>query len=67
MEDGRNGLIEPLFDVDRLTETALRVLDEPAAFAPLGRAARATIEERYSLEVCGPPLGDYFERIASAR
>ena len=41
IEPGQNGLIEPLFDVDRLTETALRVLDDPAAFAPLGRAARA--------------------------
>jgi glycosyltransferase involved in cell wall biosynthesis len=66
VEDRQNGLIEPLFDVDRLTETALRVLEDPAAFAPLGRAARATILEKFSLEVCIPPLGDYFERIASA-
>ena len=67
IEPGQNGLVEPLFDVDRLTETALRVLDDPAAFASLGRAARATIEEKYRLEVCIPPLGDYLERIASAR
>jgi glycosyltransferase involved in cell wall biosynthesis len=64
---GENGLIEPLFDVDRLADRALQVLDDPAAFAPLGRAARATIEEKYSLQVCIPPLGDYFERIASSR
>ena len=57
IESGRNGLIEPLFDIDRLTETALRVLDDPAAFAPLGRAARETIVEKYSLEVCIPPPG----------
>ena len=37
IEPGQNGLIEPLFDVDRLTETALRVLGDPAEFAPLGR------------------------------
>ena len=36
IEPGVNGLVEPLFDVDRLAETALRVLDDPAAFAPLG-------------------------------
>jgi glycosyltransferase involved in cell wall biosynthesis len=65
VEPGQNGLIEPLFDVDALTETALRVLEDPAAFAPLGRAARATIEERFSLEVCIPPLGDYLEQIAA--
>ncbi len=37
IEPGQNGLIEPLFDIDRLTETAQRVLADPAEFAPLGR------------------------------
>ena len=64
VEDGKNGLIEPLFDVDRLTERALQVLDDPAAFAPLGRAARQTIEEKYSLEVCVPRLAEFLERVA---
>ena len=62
---GENGLVEPLFDLDRLTETALRVLDDPAEFAPLGQAGRRTIEEAYSLEVCIPPLKDFFERVAA--
>jgi glycosyltransferase involved in cell wall biosynthesis len=62
IEPGQNGLLEPLFDVERLTETALRVLDDPAEFAPLGRAARRTTEERYSLEVCVPPLKEFFEQ-----
>ena len=65
IEPGRNGLIEPLFDVDRLTETALRVLDDPAAFESLGHAARETIQEKYCLEVCVPPLADFLERAAS--
>jgi glycosyltransferase involved in cell wall biosynthesis len=65
IEPGRNGLVEPLFDVDRLTETALRVLDDPAEFAPLGRAARHAIEEKYSVEVCVPPLADFFERVVN--
>jgi len=63
IEPGVNGLVEPFFDVDGLTETALRVLDDPASFAPLGEAARRTVLERYSLEVCIPLLGDYFERV----
>jgi glycosyltransferase involved in cell wall biosynthesis len=67
IEPGRNGLVEPLFDVERLTETALRVLTDPAAFAPLGRAARQTIEEKYSLDVCIPPLGDFFERVVNEK
>jgi glycosyltransferase involved in cell wall biosynthesis len=65
IEPGRNGLVAPLFDTDQMAETALRVLDDPAAFAPLGRAARALVEEKYSLEVAVPELKDYFERMAS--
>jgi glycosyltransferase involved in cell wall biosynthesis len=60
-----NGLVGPLFDVDFLTETALEVLDDPAEFAPLGQAARQTIEESYSVEVCIPPIKDFFERVAA--
>ncbi len=62
---GENGLVEPLFDVERLTEMALRVLDDPAEFAPLREAARRTIEESYSLEVCIPPLKEFFERVTA--
>jgi len=62
---GENGLVAPLFDLDVLTETALRVLDGPSEFAPLGRAARRTIEEHYSLDACVPPLKDFFERVAA--
>ncbi|MGP0066759.1 MAG: hypothetical protein ACLQGP_24610 [Isosphaeraceae bacterium] len=64
IRSSKNRTVEPLFDVDRVTESALRVLDDPAEFAPLGRAACRTIEESYSLEVCIPPLKDYFERVA---
>ena len=66
IEPGVNGLVEPLFDVDRLAGTAIKVLDDPAAFAPLARAARTTIEARYSVDVAIPALKDYFERVASA-
>lgn len=62
---GENGLVAPLFDVEVLTEQALAVLDDPAAYAPLGRAARRTIEESYSLEVCIPRLEDFFRRVAA--
>ncbi len=67
IEPGENGLVEPLFDVERLTETALKVLADPASFAPLGRAARRTIEENYSLEACIAPLAGFFERVASGK
>jgi glycosyltransferase involved in cell wall biosynthesis len=66
IEPGVNGLVEHLFDVDRLAETALKVLKDPATYAPLGVQARRTIEERYSIETAIPALQDYFERVASA-
>lgn len=62
---GETGLIEPLFDVDRLAETALKVLADPAEYAPLGRAARRLIEEKYSIDAAIPPLKRFFERVAS--
>ncbi len=65
IEPGRNGLVEPLFDVERLTAAALRVLAEPAAFSSLGRTAREVIETQYSLEVAVPELREYFERVAA--
>ena len=67
VEPGVNGLVEPFFDVDRLTETALKVLDNPADFAELGRAGRHTIEQRYGIESCIPPIQSYFERVSSLR
>jgi hypothetical protein len=60
-----NGLVEPFFDVDRLTETALKVLDNPAGFVDLGHAGRRTIEERYGIESCIPPIKGFFERVSS--
>ncbi len=65
VEPGVNGLVGNPFDTDGLVETALRVLDDPAAYRPLAEAGRRCIEERYSLEVCHPELKEYFERMAT--
>jgi len=66
IEPGVTGLVAPLFDADALADQALEVLDDPAKFKPLGKAARALVQERYGLDVCVPKLKDYFERVASA-
>jgi glycosyltransferase involved in cell wall biosynthesis len=65
IEPNVNGLLEPLFDVDRLTAAALRVLADPAEHRPLGEAARRLVEGRYSLDVAVPRLKEYFERQAN--
>jgi glycosyltransferase involved in cell wall biosynthesis len=65
IDPGVNGLVEPLFDIDRLADTSLRILAQPEKYRPLGEAARKRVEEAYSLEVCVPQLKQYFERVAS--
>jgi glycosyltransferase involved in cell wall biosynthesis len=60
----QNGLVAPVFDLDRQTDFALAVLDDPAAFAPLRPRARQIVEERFSLEVSIPGLKDFFDQCA---
>ena len=66
IEPERNGLIGPLFDGEELTRIALRVLDDPAAYAPLREAGRRLVEQKYSLDVAVPALRDFFEGFANA-
>lgn len=60
-----NGLLADFFDVEGLADQACRVLDDPAAFAPLGRIGREGILEKYSLDVCLPQLQRFYETTAS--
>jgi glycosyltransferase involved in cell wall biosynthesis len=62
----RHGLLEPLFDVDRLAAAAGRVLDDPAAFRPLGEAGRRLMEEQYGLDVAVPALKGFFDAAGGA-
>ncbi|MCG3134994.1 MAG: D-inositol-3-phosphate glycosyltransferase [Planctomycetes bacterium] len=61
---GENGLLAPFFDPDAFAAQALRVLDAPEAFRPLGEAARRTILDRASLDVCHARLRALLERVA---
>jgi glycosyltransferase involved in cell wall biosynthesis len=63
IEPGVTGLLEPLFDIDRLTETALQILADPAEYGELGAAARRLIEEKYSIETCSPPIKAFLEQV----
>jgi glycosyltransferase involved in cell wall biosynthesis len=49
---GTNGLLVPFFDADAFAEAADKVLGDPAAFRPLGRAGAELIRERYDVELC---------------
>jgi glycosyltransferase involved in cell wall biosynthesis len=64
---GETGLLAGFFDVDKLAEEALRVLDAPDEFRPLGKAGMELVRERYSLDVCVPQMVRLYERVAGAR
>jgi glycosyltransferase involved in cell wall biosynthesis len=58
------GLLAGFHDIDRGCHLANEVLDDPAAFRPLGRAACDLIRERYSVDVCLPQQLRLFQSVA---
>jgi len=67
LDDGTQGLLADFYDVDALTVLARRVLRDPAAHAPLGRAARQRVLERYEKRRCLAQLIDFFGEVAAGR
>jgi glycosyltransferase involved in cell wall biosynthesis len=65
IEHERTGLLADFFDTDGMVEQACRVLDDPAAFRPLGRAGVELVRDKYSLDVCLPQLTDLYAGVAS--
>ena len=64
IQHGHNGLLVPFAAHDQLAATLLQVLADPAAHAPLGVAARATVEQRYTLAAC---TSGYEQLVSSLR
>jgi glycosyltransferase involved in cell wall biosynthesis len=64
IRDGENGLLRDFFDVEGLAEAAMRVLRDPTGYRQLGRAGRALVENRYSLDVTYPRLRALFDALA---
>lgn len=56
IRDGENGLLVDFFDTDAMAEKAVKVLQDPAAYRPLGRRAEEIIAEQYSLEAVLPKM-----------
>ena len=50
VRDGVNGRLVPPDDADALADAVLGFMDDPAAAAALGRAARADVERHYTLD-----------------
>jgi glycosyltransferase involved in cell wall biosynthesis len=62
---GVNGLLCGFLDPEGLAQQAVAVLKDPAAYRPLGEAARRTIEETYAIDVTLPQIKAMFERVAA--
>src|SRR5947209_4894671 len=67
IREGENGLLADFFDADALANKAVRVLRDPAAYRPLGRAAEQMIESRYSVEAILPQMISMYEEALRAR
>lgn len=65
IDDGVHGLLADFYDVDGLAAKAITALRDPAAYRPLGRAARQRVLERYEKEVCNGQLVSFFKEIKS--
>jgi glycosyltransferase involved in cell wall biosynthesis len=63
IEHGKNGLLAGFFDVDRMIELAMDVLDAPDDFRHLGKAGAAQVREHYSLDVCLPRMLTLYEEV----
>jgi glycosyltransferase involved in cell wall biosynthesis len=64
---GQTGLLADFFDPVEFADRACEVLEDPAAFRPVGRAAEQLIAERYSLEVVMPQMVRMYEDAASTQ
>jgi glycosyltransferase involved in cell wall biosynthesis len=49
IQHGRNGLLVPFNDIDRLAGTLLDVLADPSAYAAMAAEGRATVAARYEV------------------
>jgi glycosyltransferase involved in cell wall biosynthesis len=67
IRDGENGLLADFFDTDEMAEKAVRVLRDPAAFRPLGRAAEEMVVRDYSLEAVLPRMLSLYEEAVNRR
>lgn len=62
IQHGENGLMADFFDVDGLSEQALKVLDDVEGHRYMGEAGAKMIRESYSLEKNLPKMLDLYER-----
>jgi glycosyltransferase involved in cell wall biosynthesis len=56
----QNGLLAQPYDIDEMVDKLCEALDDPGQFQPLRDAARETIVNDYSFQVCLPRLAEFY-------
>ena len=64
VEDDKNGLLVPPHNPQQLAEAIFRILDNPTLGEKLGKAARNTVEERYSWQEVSRKYLTQYEKLA---
>jgi glycosyltransferase involved in cell wall biosynthesis len=68
IEHGVNGLLVPFYDTAALAETVVDALAHPDRYAPIRKAARQTLLERYDLQsICLPQQIKLFDAVLEGR
>jgi glycosyltransferase involved in cell wall biosynthesis len=68
IEHGVNGLLVPFFDTAALAETVVDALANPDRYAPIRKAARRTLLERYDLKtICLPQQIKLFDAVLEGK
>ena len=63
VEDGVNGHLLPVGDIDGMAEAGIRILTDPSHAKALSVAARAIAMERFSIEAVVPRYEALYERV----
>jgi len=67
IDDGANGFLRDLATSEQLRDTLAGILADPGSLPALGRAARATVEARFSFPAMVAGYERLYRRIAGAR
>lgn len=65
IRDGENGVLTDFFDPEMLARKLVAVLDQPQAYAPLRRAAIATVRNNYGIEQALGQWRDLVNRVSA--
>jgi len=63
VEEGVNGFLRPVGDVDGMAEAALRILSDSALAARMAEAARRTAVDRFTTDQVIPQYLDYYREV----